>query len=385
VKILLSFLQDTTDLPHPVPAYRFWSYYLKNGITEAGMQWLETPATDWAEGLMYLQNPGELERWKAKVWQLTLEHIKSNRHQIDIFLCYLYPGQIDPSAIAEIKKQGIPCINFYCDNVREFEKVPLEFTVFDLIWVPEYEALPMYKRAGINYTNLPMPMWVDYKHRQGIPVSELPGISFVGSKDLYREQLLGEIINKGVNVTIRGSGWQKVNDIQASVKPTAYHSILNQINFIKDKGLKALLIKTIQKNQDIQLFPINPELIQPIPDFAEYIHIIQNSTITLGINRVFSFKRTHLNPLVYSRLRDIEAPMLGACYLTEYSEGLRNIYDLGAEIYTYKDAAELIDKAHELLTDQAKRETLRLNGRHKALTELSIPNSLQKIKSIIYQ
>jgi hypothetical protein len=279
----------------------------------------------------------------------------------------------------------IPCINFYCDNVREFEKVPLEFTVFDLIWVPEYEALPMYKRAGINYTNLPMPMWVDYKHRQGIPVSELPGISFVGSKDLYREQLLGEIINKGVNVTIRGSGWQKVNDIQASVKPTAYHSILNQINFIKDKGLKALLIKTIQKNQDIQLFPINPELIQPIPDFAEYIHIIQNSTITLGINRVFSFKRTHLNPLVYSRLRDIEAPMLGACYLTEYSEGLRNIYDLGAEIYTYKDAAELIDKAHELLTDQAKRETLRLNGRHKALTELSIPNSLQKIKSIIYQ
>jgi hypothetical protein len=48
-------------------------------------------------------------------------------------------------------------------------------------------------------------------------------------------------------------------------------------------------------------------------------------------------------PNTYSRLRDIEAPMLGACYLTEQTEGLECLYDIGNEIEIYKDPESFIE------------------------------------------
>ncbi len=48
MNIFLSFLQS--DQQHPIPAYDFWQYYIKNGITEAGYQWTECPDADWKHG-----------------------------------------------------------------------------------------------------------------------------------------------------------------------------------------------------------------------------------------------------------------------------------------------------------------------------------------------
>lgn len=369
--------------PHPIPAYRFWGHYIKNGIKEAGMEWLDVPGADWAEGLLYNNGTEELKNWRDKIWQLTLDYIKANPGKIDLFLCYLYPQQIDVTAINEIKKLGIPCVNFYCDNVREFSKAPDKFKVFDLVWVPEYEAISMYKQANINYINLPMPMWVDKKYRQNHPIHENPVLSFIGSKDIYRIKLLAELLNKDLPLTIRGNGWAK-STLSEPVKQTNYKKLINQAGFIKQHGLKGLIIKWLQKNQTFGSVSINPEIILQKPDFETYIHITQNSAITLGINRVPTFKRTHTNPLVYSRLRDIEAPMLGACYLTEYCEGLGQLYDLENEVYAYRNTDELNGKARELLNDKEKRLKLRINGQHKALTQLSIPVTLGKLKAKLF-
>ena len=40
--------------------------------------------------------------------------------------------------------------------------------------------------------------------------------------------------------------------------------------------------------------------------------------------------------------------MLGACYLTEWTEGLEHMYELGKEIETYRTAEELTSKLSEL-------------------------------------
>lgn len=113
MNILLSFLQDHREQPHPVPAYRFWEHYIKRGIEEAGMQWSEIPDLDWAAGLMLSERDPEMKTWKAMTWERALKYVTKNRHRIDIFLCYLYPKQIDVHAIKEIKKLGIPCVNFF--------------------------------------------------------------------------------------------------------------------------------------------------------------------------------------------------------------------------------------------------------------------------------
>lgn len=385
MKILLSFLQDTGQQPHDIPAYRFWQYYIKNGIEEAGMQWLEVPDADWAEGLVHAKGSSGLKDWNSRTWDATLAFVKNNLHRIDIFLCYLYPRQINTAAIRDIQALGIPCINFYCDNVRQFTKVPSEFKVFDWVWVPEYEALMMYKQAGINYINLPMPMWVEKQSRERI-IHEHPNlVTFIGSKDVLRQNLLGEAISKGLDITVRGAGWLPQPSTQAAARSTLSEKIANQFSFIEQHGLRDYAIKNLQQFSRPTSYEIDAAHIQPKPGPEEYIQITQGSAITLGINRVPTFKRLDTNPLTYSRLRDIEAPMLGACYLTEHCEGLDLLYEPEKEIYTYKTADELVHQAKRLLADKPTRDALRAAGQKRALTEHSIPASLQKLKATIFK
>jgi hypothetical protein len=99
MRILLSCLQDLR--PHPIPAYRFWSTYFKNGIEEAGHQWIEVPNVDWAEGCTS-KSPVELRAWRDSIWTKTLEHVRSELNvgrEINLFLSYSFPQQIETSAI----------------------------------------------------------------------------------------------------------------------------------------------------------------------------------------------------------------------------------------------------------------------------------------------
>jgi hypothetical protein len=186
LNILLSFLQDKNEIPYNIPSYRFWTYYIKNGIEEAGMSWCEVPGVDWAEGLTYSKNLLDLKMWQDQVWTKTLEFVKSGHLKIDIFLSYLYPQQIEINAIKEIRKTGIPCVNFYCDNIRHFTNVPNEFKCFDMLWIPEYEAIQMYHREQVKTINLPMPMWVKPNYREQFKPLESPVIGFIGSNSRKR-------------------------------------------------------------------------------------------------------------------------------------------------------------------------------------------------------
>jgi len=384
MNILLSFLQDQTTSPHQIPAYRFWSYYIKNGIKEARMSFSEVPDVDWAKGLTYDKNSSELNLWMEYSWDKTIKFIISNKKTIDLFLCYLYPHQIDVTAINTIKQLGIPCVNFYCDNVRHFKKVPKEFKVFDLIWVPEFEAMPMYGKEKVKSVNLPMPMWVAPNLREPFIPEEKLSITFIGSKDILREQLFNEVINKGLDIQICGSGWLPDDVASSQVSTHLLSKILNQYNFTREHGLQEFYLKTRQNFRQKKHTSINIKLIYPKPDFDTYVVLTQNSSIALGVNRVPTYKRSHSNPLTYSRLRDIEAPMLGACYLTEYCAGTDHLYDTQNEIITYRTSDELVYKATELLADNWKRGELRKKGQKKALYEHSIPVSLSKIKKIIF-
>ncbi len=384
MRILLSFLQDKVSKPHPVPSYRFWQHYIKNGIAEAGMSYVEVPEVDWAEGLVYEEGSVALQIWQERSWQATINYIKANRQNIAIFLSYLYPKQILAEAIEQIRKMGIPCVNFYCDSVREFKAVPAKFGIFDLIWVPEYEALPMYRKAKIKHINLPMPMWVEPQLRYRPLLHEIQGISFIGSKDILRENLLGQAIQKGLPVSVRGAGWLAQSAAPVFVPGSAYQKLINQVNFAKQQGFSGLAIKGLQQLTKFPVIPVADDHIYPSPDFDEYINITQSSMVTLGINRVPTFKRTHNKPLTYSRLRDIEAPMLGACYLTEYCEGIEQLYDTDNEINVYRTVDELVQKATELLSNKEKRDKLRINGQQRVLNDHAIPSSLEKIKSAIF-
>jgi len=380
MRILLSCLQSLKR--HAIAPYLHWRSYLVAGIEEAGHDVVEVPGVDWAEGLTYPSGP-ELDSWRSRTWDATLAFVRREHanHPIDFFLCYFFPNQIEPAAISQIQDLGIPCVNFFCDNVREFQSIPARFHPFALHWVPEYEALSKYRKAGLPFISAAMPCWVPTEFRS-TPANESEPATFIGSADQLRRDLFGRALQHGADLVLRGHDWRPDGRIQPNVtwdrSPRAI--LRNQISLVREFGFVALLMKL-----DARLRPLHPPAIPdsriglPVSD-AEYVRISREARVTLGVNRVPTHTHSLHHPLAYSRLRDIEAPMLGACYLTEWTAGLEQMYEVGKDIEVYRTDAELAEKLGGLLKDADRRKSLRLSGQRQALSAHSIGTTIRRIQ-----
>lgn len=384
MRIFLSCLQSLR--PHRVAAFQFWEKYFKRGIEEAGHTWLEADGVDWAEGLTFTDDAA-LSRWRERTWSLVLEALRNKLRDgpVDLFLGYLYPGMVESAAVREIQRLGIPCVNFFCDNVREFRKLPETFGCFDLHWVPEYEALSLYERAGFQAVLAPMPCWVKPQQRSA-DHPESKGVTFIGSHDVLRRHLLGSAISLGTEINIAGSGWKStVGASPPTDRPRKrFHQTLwNQLGSIRRRGLIGYAMKFERFVRPLSLPRIGGERLLGKVSDLDYVRLTQQSSVCLGINRVQTFRHSLHCPPTYSRLRDIEAPMMGACYLTEWTEGLSHFYELGRDIETYRTPEELAEKIRELLADPARRRQLRRAGQRRALEELCFPRTLKKITEAV--
>jgi hypothetical protein len=125
-------------------------------------------------------------------------------------------------------------------------------------------------------------------------------------------------------------------------------------------------------------------VLQPSPTNDEYLPLLRESAVTLGINRFPSFRHSFAHPATYSRLRDLEGPMLGACYLTENAPGLTDLFEDGVEIETYRTVDELVEKAQALRADPKRRQQLRERGQRRALTQHTIARSIETITRALH-
>lgn len=362
--------------------YHFWHDYFAHGLTEAGHEVLESEGTDWACGLLNL-TPPERAAWLTNIWECTIADLRREKEKggVDLFLTYLYPNQIETAAIRSIRALGIPCVNFFCDNVREYRHLPPEFAPFDLHWVPEHAALALYAACGWPYLHAPMPCWIRPDLRTA-PTSERPVVSFVGSRDPLREPLLAAVARSGLPLEIRGGAWLPHEEPPAFKRPPVSpgERATYWRRFLRNQGWAATWRRATARFRSVPAsdFDFAP-FVQPSPPADSYQQIVAESAVSLGVNRYPTFQRSADQISTYSRLRDIEAPMLGACFLTEWTEGLDTLYELGVEIETYRDAPELVAKAHALFADPARRRRMRVAAQRRALTDHSVGQSIERI------
>lgn len=380
MRILLSCLQSLK--PHTIPAYGFWRTYFVRGLEEAGHEVLEVGEVDWAEGLTYSARSA-LDSWRARTWEKVLAFVREEqgRDPVQLFVGYLYPKQVDGAAIQELQRLGIPCVNFFCDNVREFARVPAEYRAFDLHWVPEWEALPMYRAARLAHVHAPMPCWIPPNLRT-LPSRESEPPTFVGSADILRRDLLARALQAGADFTIRGKGWTagpEMLDGKRSRSRSLRTLIANQLAIVRRHGVAAIMRKIENRVRPLPAIPIPRSRMHEAPAGDEYMRVTREAMVTIGINRVPTVRASHKNPLAYSRLRDIEAPMLGACYLTEWTKGLETLFELENEIETYRTAEELSTKLAELRKYPARRLSMRRRSQLRALHDHSVACSIERI------
>jgi hypothetical protein len=153
----------------------------------------------------------------------------------------------------------------------------------------------------------------------------------------------------------------------------------NQLDFARAQGTMAFARKLRGRvARESSTFAFDPH-VAPAAFGDEYFAVTQQSAVTLGVNRYPSYRHPASRPDTYSRLRDIEAPMLGACYLTEWTEGLDELYDVGTEIEAYRSAEELIEKVDVLMADPARRRAMRCQGQRRALAHHSVARSIDAV------
>lgn len=222
-------------------------------------------------------------------------------------------------------------------------------------------------------------MWVDPLYRN-TNIAESQQVTFIGSADQQRIALFNETAEKIDTLKIYGTGW-----LGKSKPATAQDSFIskgiNQVQFIKKYGLGAYCQKMARRSVNVAVNGQLSDKLNGNLSFEAYIDHTRHSLITLGINRFPSFRFPFKNPGKYSRLRDIEAPMLGACYLTEWTEGLDLLYDIDREIACYSSSEELIFQIGRLDKDKPLRDGIRKKGQQRALSEHSIPHTLKLIKA----
>ncbi len=375
MKILLAAQQS----PHtyPIPAYKFWAETFEHGLREMGHEVIAVPGADWARGLLDLPT-SEHAAWLSETWERTIAAVREE--QPALFLGYLFPNQVDGTAVRVITTLGVPTVNFFCDHIRDFRAAPSEFSGFDLHWVPETRAVEWYRQRQWRHVHAPMPTWVPPAFRS-LPQEETFPPTFLGTADSLRADLLGRAIQNGASIEIRGSGWERNGPVAPAKLPASlFTRISREWSMIRKLGWRSPFYKRTYLDSAAFYAGVLAPQMRPAPaDSAEMFTLLRSARVSLGINRYPHFSRPFSRPDVYSRLRDIEAPMAGACYLTEWTEDLAHWYELGVDIETYRNVEELVEKLTELEKSPERRASLRANGQRRATQDLTIARSFQKI------
>jgi hypothetical protein len=300
---------------------------------------------------------------------------------IDLFLSLFSSSQIEPAALREIRGLGVPCVNFFCDNLHAFNVVEEIAAEFTLNWVAERRACDIYRRRGLPYIYLPMAACPTY-HRPVPVASEDIDVSFCGSFQNARVELFGEALDRGLEVEVFGPQTDRFAPDRVPWLRRTLTAAKSHAGNLLRRGV-AYELHALRMEAALRRHGNYPQrlLHQPLPD-DEVIRLYARSKVTLGVNRIWlpgtlGLRRTPWYS--YPRLRDFEATMSGACYLTEYAEEHDDLFEIGEEIEVYRDSAELVDKAKRLLADPERRRQLRDKARRAALARHSWRHRLEKI------
>lgn len=329
------------------------------------------------------------DRWsyrhRRRLSDRLLDDVKRVMHQhgLDLFFAYIWPFQFDPPVFKAIERLGIPTVLLYSDNLNSHTIMDRFAPYFTLTWVPELKAVELYKRRG--RTNIIyLPMAANPNFNKPVPREECRDVVFVGMKNPYRRWLLGSLLTQGLPLEIYGGGWHETSyyfGLDDPTTPPTYEP-LSRLERVANRldqrlsGLRALrrygLRPKLLRKQAMRMGEEYETLVQPhaSPDPVSHDRLMElyaESRVTLGINHYIDPWYADLYTMTYSRARDLEAPMSGACYLTQYTEELDLFYPEEGIIMTYRAPKELREKAEQLLKDQGLRDRMRARARQFCL------------------
>jgi hypothetical protein len=286
------------------------------------------------------------------------------RKPFDLFFAYLMDGMVEPGAIDDIRKTGVPACNFSCNNVHQFDLVDELSSHFDYNLHAERDARE--KFLAIGATALWWPMASNPKYFKPQDVPRTVAASFVGANYALRTRYIAHLLENGIDAHAYGPGWVSgdLNPHRAAVKRLWFIIKAATARSARTQAWASAKLAELDFRRDLSArFPNNVH--SPISD-EELIALYSRSHISLGFLEVYDQHDPSRPVLQHLHLREFEAPMSGALYCTGYIDELAEFYEPDKEVLVYRNQHELLDKVRYYLAHPDEAEQVRRAGHARA-------------------
>ncbi len=359
---IFQVLESTSNAS--VPGSQTWWRNLCEPLAELGHQVILFPST---EGRLAMQRRNAQARATFSQKLLDAFRREHTQQQVDLFFAYLMDGMVEPGAIDEIRKAGVPTCNFSCNNAHQFENVDELSPHFDYNLHSEKDARAKFLAIGAN--PLWWPMASNPKYFKPIDAPRTIEASFVGANYALRTRYIAHLLENGVDVHAYGPGW-------SSGATSPRRSVAKRFKYLflaaASPSLQAQSVASAQladhdfRRSMCARFPNNVHA--PVSD-EEMITFYSRSHVSLGFLEVYDRHDPSRPVTQHLHLREFEAPMCGALYCTGYTDELAEMFEPDKEVLVYRNRHELLEKVRYYLAHPDQAEQVRQAGHARALRD----------------
>ncbi len=286
--------------------------------------------------------------------------------RLDLVITYFSDSHVTPDAVRRIREGVAPIANFFCNNVHQFHLVRRTAAAFTCCLVPEEEALETYRAAGAEAIFFPMAAHPGVYRPMDVPLRY--EATFAGQR--YGDRTTGILALRegGVDAHAFGQGWAQA-DAGTGGAGTGdgaggWVRRAARIASLLAQGRNPFAAAADARAYD-RLRARHGAALHPVVDDEGYVRLFSESAISLGFLILGDTHRTR-RPLRQIRLREFEAPMAGAFYVTGHLDEIARHYEIGKEIVTYRSREELVERCRYYLARPEERERIRRAGYERA-------------------
>jgi len=368
-----------------------WSNNFKPALERSGHEVVDSE-TDLLPASRFMDVPGkftkEEKEVRERITDSMIDEVRRHRKnkKIDLFLSYFYNAHFDPDGFDAIHKLGIPTINFFCNSTHQFDLVSDIAKKVNFSWHAEKYAKEKYIEVGAN------PVWVQMGADPGIyhPVwgqKRQKKCCFIGQRYADRGRWVAALIGANIPLHLYGPGWNVAQMQNMSERygdemylgrkkqvPGRFDSYVQEVrkNF-EVKGWLGGISRSFRQFRYSWEARKGASVFAPFASGAVPFHLqyltFARYEVVLNFSNVWSDGRPGSVLTPHVRLRDFEAPMCRTCYLTGDTEEIKEFYEAGKEIDTYKSPEELASKAAYYLERPDEAEQLREAGYRRAIRD----------------